>query len=123
MPLRDQELQIVIESDKGFEVVFVDDEDQLENLSGATAASLVVREATSSTTDMLVRRTDTLPSPDLAIDTANSKITANTLTSPERAAIKPGVYLGFAAFKLASGKWVHSEPFRVRFITSKAPTF
>lgn len=119
MPLTDQELLLVIESDKGFEVVFVDDEDELEDLTGATAASFVMRE-TLTGSDLLVRRTDTAT---LTLDTANSKVVATAITPLERATLTAGVFLGFAAFKLASGKWYHAEPFRVRLVTSKAPTF
>lgn len=119
MPLTDQELLLVLESDKGFEVIFVDDEDALENLAGATAASFVMRE-TAAGSDLLVRRTDTAT---LTLDTANSKVTATAITSGERATLKAGVYLGYAAFKLASGKWYHAEPFRVKLVSSKAPTF
>ena len=110
-------LTLIVGSIKPFQVVLYDQDDKLEDLTGATEATLVIRESATSEDNILFRSTsdNTL---DLSIEDATLE---GSLTQEEADDLPIGDYIGSVAVLFPDG-WQISDPFIVRIQPKIAET-
>lgn len=104
-----RQLELQQGSAADFEVFLFDPNGAAEDLTGADAAHLTIREALDDATSEVVGRSTAAAN--LSVDVAAAKLVA-TLTQPEADALTPGTYAGQASVRI-SGKWLVTLEFVV----------
>lgn len=107
----DRTLTLVVSDTTPFVMELYDDADEVEDLSLATKAHLVVEESVGAATKLLDLSTEA-PGSELAINTSANTITA-TMTTAQAAALVAGTYVAELAV-LINGVWKHSSYFHVK---------
>ena len=109
------ELTLIAGSSKSFVLNLVDENDEVEDLSSAQAATLVITDSLVNGNEVLLRKT---ANGNLTI--GEGKLTA-TITQAEADGLEPGLYIAEVAIRFGATDWFHSDAFYVRILRSVAP--
>lgn len=109
------ELTLIAGSSKSFKINLVDENNEVEDLGAAEAATLVITDSLVGGNEVLLRKTA-----DANLSIGEGELTA-TISQVEADGLEPGLYIAEVAIRFGPTDWFHSDPFYVRILRSVAP--